>query len=277
MDRYAVMGHPIAHSKSPFIHARFAAQTGERLSYEAIHVAPDGFPRALDEFQASGGKGLNVTLPFKQQAHDLCRHRSERAALAGAANTLWFDQAGERFADNTDGVGLVRDLVTNLGLELAGRRILLLGAGGAARGVLGPLLASAPDTLVIANRTHERAVQLAERFASLGPVYAVAFDELHVEPFHVIINATSASLDGSLPPVPPAALVRGGTCYDMTYAASATPFVRWGCEAGAGISADGVGMLVEQAAEAFALWRGKRPETAAVIADLRRLLQEADT
>jgi shikimate dehydrogenase len=274
MDRYALMGHPIAHSKSPFIHGRFAEQTGERLSYEAIGVEPGGFAEALEEFQSSGAKGLNVTLPFKEEAHDLCQQLSERATQAGAANTLWFDEDGRRCGDNTDGVGLVRDLRGNLGLELAGQRILLLGAGGAARGVLGPLLATGPGALVIANRTHERAVRLAERFAAMGPVTAAGFPELDAEPFHVIINATSASLEGSLPPVPAGALGRDGACYDMMYAARATPFVRWGREAGAHISVDGVGMLVEQAAEAFALWRGKRPETAGVIAELRRRLAE---
>lgn len=273
MDRYAVMGHPISHSKSPFIHTAFATQTGERLRYEAIHVVPGGFSAAVSAFQEAGGRGLNVTLPFKEEAFAIADGASERATRAGAANTLCFDADGGRWADNTDGVGLVRDLRDNCGVSLAASRVLLIGAGGAARGVVAPLLEAGPRSLVIANRTHARAVELAGRFDSLGPVSALALDALAGHAFDLLINATSASLQSEAPDIPAAAVAPGACCYDMMYAAQATPFMAWGRRAGAARSEDGSGMLVEQAAEAFHLWRGVRPHTADVIAALREQLR----
>lgn len=272
MDRYAVMGYPIAHSKSPFIHAEFAAQTGERLRYEAILVEPGTFSEAVAAFQETGGRGLNVTLPFKEEAFAIADTASERATRAGAANTLGFEPAGRCWADNTDGVGLIRDLRDNHGVELHDRRVLLLGAGGAARGVVAPLLEANPACVAIANRTHARAVELARRFAAEGPVSAVALGSVGRRAFDVLINATSASLQGQIPDVPGTAVAKGGCCYDMMYAAEPTPFVRWARESGARLCVDGLGMLVEQAAESFFLWRGVRPHTRAVIAALRERL-----
>ena len=266
-DRYAVMGNPIAHSRSPQIHARFARQCGQDMTYAAQWVAEDGFPAAARAFWAAGGRGLNVTVPFKTQAHALAETRSERAELAGAVNTLMLGEAGV-FGDNTDGAGLVRDLRGNLGLTLAGKRILVLGAGGAVRGVLGPLLAEAPAALLIANRTAAKAEALAERFASLGPVTGGGWAAVEGA-FDCIINGTAAGLAGETPPIPDDALRAGGACYDMVYGNEPTAFVRWGRAHGAAVSADGLGMLVEQAAESFWLWRGVRPETRSVIQALR--------
>ena len=266
------MGHPIAHSKSPFIHSEFAAQTGERLRYEAIHVLPGTFVEAVAAFQDGGGRGLNVTLPFKEEAYAIADTTSERAAQAGAANTLSFDPGAKRRGDNTDGVGLVRDLQDNHGIALGGRRVLLLGAGGAARGVVAPLLAAKPQSLVIANRTHARAVELARRFAAAGPVSDLALGAIVGREFDLLINATSASLQNQVPSIPLSAVAKGGCCYDMMYAAEATPFVRWAQGSAAALCVDGAGMLVEQAAEAFYLWRGVRPRTGAMIAALREQL-----
>ena len=267
-DRYAVMGHPIAHSKSPFIHRRFAAETGEPVAYDALLAEPGDFVAAVERFRAQGGRGLNVTIPFKQEAFALARRRTDRAERAGAVNTLWFE--GDRVCgDNTDGVGLVRDLTRNLAVELEAQSVLLLGAGGAARGVIGPLLDERPGRLVIANRTASRAVDLAGRFESQGPVSATAFGALPADGFDVVLNATAASLSGELPPLPPGTLRAGGVAYDTAYAARPTPFVEWGEEEGAAIACDGLGMLVEQAAESFRIWRGCEPRTGPVIAALR--------
>ncbi len=266
--RYAVMGNPIQHSKSPRIHALFARQTGQNIEYSAIQVDPGGLEQALGNFQASGGKGLNITVPFKRTAWELMDELSDRARLAGAVNTILF-RDDTRYGDNTDGVGLVRDLRENHGVTLAGRTILMLGAGGAARGVLGPLLAERPTRLVIANRTPGRARDLAEEFHSLGEVSGCGFPALEGERFHLVINATSASLAGELPPLPTDLLHEGACCYDMMYGAEPTPFLRWAREHGAAETIDGLGMLVEQAAESFHLWRGVRPDTAPVIETLR--------
>jgi shikimate dehydrogenase len=274
VDRYAVMGHPISHSKSPFIHSAFAAQTGERLRYEAIHVEPGTFAEAVSTFQEAGGCGLNVTLPFKEEAFAIADTASDRATRAGAANTLCFGSDGGRRADNTDGVGLVRDLHDNHGIALVASRVLLLGAGGAARGVVAPLLEAKPRALVIANRTHGRAVELAGRFDTLGPVSALALDALAGHAFDLLINATSASLQSQVPDIPAGVVAEGACCYDMMYSARATPFMDWGRRAGAARCEDGAGMLVEQAAESFYLWRGVRPRTAEVIAALREQLTE---
>ena len=267
-DRYAVMGHPIAHSKSPFIHRRFAAQTGEPVAYEALLVEPDGFGDAVAGFRAEGGHGLNVTIPFKEEAFALAGRRSDRAERAGAVNTLWFEGTAV-CGDNTDGIGLVRDLTRNLAVAVEARSVLLLGAGGAARGVIGPLLDEKPQRLVIANRTASRAVELARRFSRQGPVSAVALDALPAGGFDIVVNATAASLAGDLPPMARDTLRAGGVAYDTAYAARPTPFVEWGRREGAAVATDGLGMLVEQAAESFRLWRGVEPQTGPVIGALR--------
>jgi shikimate dehydrogenase len=269
-DQYAVLGNPIAHSKSPRIHALFAQQTGQRIAYTAIQVDPGGFQQAVGNFQASGGKGLNVTVPFKREAWELVNERSARAQRAGAVNTIALRTDGTLFGDNTDGVGLLRDLRDNFGVTIAGKRVLALGAGGAVRGVLGPLLEERPELLVIANRTADRASELAREFAALGPVLGCGFDALPGQQFDVLINGTSASLQGDLPPLPNNLLSPGAFCYDLMYSAQPTVFMRWAQQHGAGQVADGLGMLVEQAAEAFFIWRGVRPETRPVI-DLLRL------
>ena len=271
MDHYGVFGNPIGHSKSPLIHRLFAAQTGQDLSYEALLAPLDDFAGFARAFFAEG-RGGNVTVPFKEQAYELADELSERARRAGAVNTLKRLDDGRLLGDNTDGAGLVRDLTVNAGLDLTGQRILLLGAGGAARGVLEPLLAERPQSLTIANRTVAKAEQLAHEFADLGPLAAAGFDWLS-EPVDLIINATSASLAGELPPLEPGLIQPGHTvCYDMMYAREATAFNRWAAGLGAARCLDGLGMLVEQAAEAFYLWRGVRPDSAPVLAELRRQL-----
>jgi shikimate dehydrogenase len=271
-DAYAVMGNPIAHSKSPQIHAAFAQQTGQRISYSAIQVDPGGFAQAVGNFFAAGGKGLNVTVPFKQEAWALVAQRGAEAELAGAVNTIHLDDKGALVGRNTDGVGLVRDLCHNHGGIIKAARVLLVGAGGAARGVLQPLLAEQPHCLVIANRTPARAYELAQLFGELGEVRGSGFDELRGNQFDLIINATAASLQGEVPPLPDDVLASGGWCYDMMYGAEPTPFVRWGQAFGAAQSLDGLGMLVEQAAESFFIWRGIRPDTQPVISQIRGTL-----
>lgn len=271
-DRYAVLGNPVAHSKSPLIHAAFARQLGHKIEYSAIYVDIGGFMQAVGNFEAAGGKGVNVTLPFKQEAYALCDELSPRASLAQAVNTILFKGGGKRFGDNTDGAGLVRDIVQNHRGRIAARRVLLLGAGGAAHGVLGPLLEEKPARLFIANRTPDKALDLARAFQSLGPVAGGSYTDLAGQQFDLVINATSASLQGSVPPLPDTVLAPGAWCYDMMYAATPTAFVRWGNAHGAAKSVDGLGMLVEQAAESFFVWRGVRPDTAPVIEFLRQRL-----
>jgi shikimate dehydrogenase len=274
MDRYAVFGNPIAHSKSPFIHTRFAAQTGEALGYEALLAPLDGFAEAVTEFRVAGGRGANVTVPFKLEAFSLADRRSARAEAAGAANTLIFGDNGIT-ADNTDGVGLVRDLAY-LGCALEGRRILLLGAGGAARGAILPLCEAKPAELMIANRTVEKADALAQQFAPLAPgISACSFDALAGRGFDIIINATSASLSGAAPALPDGIYAPNAFAYDMMYGRDETTFLAAARAQGASRLADGLGMLVEQAAESFFLWRGKRPATEPVRQALRALLAEA--
>ena len=276
-QRYAVIGNPIAHSKSPRIHGLFAEQTGEPVSYEALLAPVDDFARSVDHFRAHGGCGMNVTVPFKQDAWAYADQHSERAKTAGAVNTLIFQPDGQCLGDNTDGVGLVNDLVNNHRLNLKDSRILLLGAGGAVRGVLQPLLDAGPAQLLIANRTAQRAVDLAESFSAFGPVYGCGLDQLKdqvtANGFDLVINGTSASLQGKLPPLPDKLLAANATVYDMMYSAEPTAFVVWGNENGAAQSLDGLGMLVEQAAESFYLWRGVRPDTKPVIASLRKELR----
>lgn len=267
-DNYCVFGNPIAHSKSPIIQAAFARQTGQKLAYTAVLVPEGRFPAYLNRFAELGGKGANVTVPFKTEAWSLCAQRAARAELAGAVNTLWFDSAGRVQGDNTDGAGLVTDMMANQGWELLDRDILLLGAGGAARGVVPALLAQRPRRIFIANRTPDRAIALARVFADSGPVDGGGFAEA-ADRFDIVINATSASLRGEVPPISPAVLGADTACYDMMYAVEGTPFLRWANAHGVRRFVDGLGMLVEQAAEAFEIWRGIRPETAPVLGQLR--------
>ena len=271
-DRYAVIGNPVAHSKSPEIHTRFAAQTGQQITYERLLAPLDGFAASVHDFIAQGGKGANVTLPFKLEAYALATRLSERAQAAGAVNTLQFDGA-HILGDNTDGVGLVADIVRNAGVSVAGQRVLLLGAGGAARGALLPLLQEHPAELVIANRSAAKAVALAQQFAAHGRIRASAFAALDGQ-FDLIINATSASLAAELPPVSGTLFGRDTLAYDMMYGTLPTVFMQFAAAQGASVR-DGLGMLVEQAAEAFLLWRGVRPQTAPVFAALRAALQAA--
>ena len=272
-DRYAVIGHPIAHSKSPFIHGLFAQATGQDMVYEAIDggAEPGGFERALAAFRAAGGRGMNVTLPFKLAALAVADSASEDARLAGAANTLSFE-GGRIEARNTDGIGLVGDIEVNLGLPLAGRRVLLLGAGGATRGAVRPIARAGAARIVIANRTADKAETLAVELAPhLGgvPLVGCGLAALGTQgAFDVVINATSASLDGQAPAVPAGAFAPGALAYDMVYGKGLTPFLAQAQAAGCAHVADGVGMLIEQAAEAFAWWRGVRPDTRAVRARL---------
>lgn len=272
-DRYAVFGNPIAHSKSPQIHARFAEQTGQALVYSAELIAADDFEAAVERFLQGDGKGLNITVPFKERAWALAQWRSERAERAGAVNTLYRLDDGRLAGDNTDGIGLVRDLTVNHGIALQGARVLVLGAGGAVRGVLQPLLAAGVASVLIANRTPARAETLAAQFAELGPVQGCGFEQLPATAFDLIINGTSASLQGALPPLPAALVAPTTACYDMMYGAEPTPFCRWAQAQGAAAALDGLGMLVEQAAESFRIWRGVQPNTAPVIAALRAALR----
>jgi shikimate dehydrogenase len=268
-DSYAVIGNPIHQSKSPLIHGMFAQATGQDLQYTAIEGKLDGFAAAGDAFRAAGGRGLNITAPFKLDAFAYATERSERARLAGAANALKFD--GVRvLAENFDGVGLVRDVVHNLNRPLKGRRVLLLGAGGAARGALLPFLAEQPAELVIANRSLDKAQALARIAAAsgAGPVRGCTYADLAGQAFDVVLNATSASLRTELPPVPAGVFAPGCLAYELAYGKGLTPFLRLAQNAGAGQLADGVGMLAEQAAEAFEWWRGVRPGTRAVIEKL---------
>ncbi|MEK0429758.1 MAG: shikimate dehydrogenase [Pseudomonadota bacterium] len=269
-DHYAVIGNPIAHSKSPQIHARFAEQTGQQIRYERLLAPVDAFEATVKAFIASGGSGANVTVPFKLEAFRFANELSARARAAGAVNTLHVRDR-QVFGDNTDGVGLVRDIVEAAGVQISGKRLLLLGAGGAARGVILPLLAESPARLLIANRTPERAAELAAQFSDqLVPIGASSFAELN-ESFDVVINATSASLSAELPPVPVTVFGSNSFVYDMMYAAQPTPFMQLASGYGAHVR-DGLGMLVEQAAESFHIWRGVRPQTAPVYAWLRSTL-----
>ena len=275
MDRYAVVGNPIAHSKSPWIHAAFARQTGQALTYEALLAPLDDFAATVARFRAEGGRGLNVTVPFKLEAFALADRRTPRAEAAGAVNTLAFGTDGI-LGDNTDGAGLVRDLASHLGCPPRGRRILLLGAGGATRGALLPLLDTAPADLCIANRTAHKAVELAQAFAAHAGTVRIegcGFEALADQRFDLVINATSASLSGELPPLPPGLYAQGALAYDMMYGRGHTPFLRAALADGAARVADGLGMLVEQAAKSFALWRGVRPDSAPVLAELRQLIE----
>ncbi|WP_374426717.1 shikimate dehydrogenase [Ideonella dechloratans] len=270
-DLYAVIGHPVAHSRSPAIHAAFAAATGQALRYERLLAPLDGFAQTLADFAAQGGRGCNITVPFKFEAFAAAAERSDRAELAGAVNTLKRD--GERWlADNTDGVGLVRDIVVNAGAPLAGRRVLLIGAGGAGAGVLGPLLAEGPAQLVLANRSPDKAEALVARHADLARRHGVDLQARGLDApgtgFDVVLNASASSLGGGEVPVPASVLRPGTLALDLMYGPAAHPFLAWAARHGA-IGRDGLGMLVEQAAESFAWWRGVRPPTDGVLATLR--------
>lgn len=273
MDLYAVVGNPIHHSKSPKIHGEFAAQTNEALEYSAIQAPLDGFTNTVQSFFKSGGKGLNITVPFKEHAWQLSAKLSERARLAGAVNTLYLNDKGEICGENTDGIGLVRDLTLNHKVVLKGKRILILGAGGAVRGVLLPILEEQPESITIANRTVSKAEQLTALFADPNGVghnvlKACGFSDLN-QPYDIIINGTSASLQGDLPPLPNSIVTDSTVAYDMMYSPETTIFNRWAEEQGAAMMLDGLGMLVEQAAESFFIWRSVRVSTSAVLNTLR--------
>jgi shikimate dehydrogenase len=272
-DQYCVIGNPIAHSKSPDIHAAFALETGQDIAYERCLAPLDGFTDTVRGLIARGYRGANVTVPFKLEAAGIATRLEERARLAGAVNTLRFEN-GEIVGDNTDGPGLVADIVRNAGVPLAGKRVLLLGAGGAARGVILPILQHGPRAIVIANRTRATADALVAHFAGLaahpGQVSACDFEDIDGA-FDVVINATSASLSSAMPPVPALAFCQGTLALDMMYGKTPSPFMQFAASHGA-VVRDGLGMLVEQAAEAFAIWRGVRPQTATILEQMRSRL-----
>lgn len=268
LDQYAVFGHPIDHSLSPQIHTLFAQETGQSLCYVRRDVKPDQFESELTRFLAEGGKGLNCTIPLKELAYGIAATKSTRALRAKAVNTLMLCPDGALYGDNTDGTGLVRDLTLRLGITLKDRNILLIGAGGASRGILLPLLEERPANLTLTNRTMARAETLAMEFADFNRITVSPLQELKGKTFHLILNATAASLTGELPELPEHLLAHDGICYDLAYGKQPTAFVEWGIKAGAARSVDGIGMLVEQAALAFELWRGIKPNTASVIETL---------
>lgn len=277
--RCAVMGNPVSHSLSPLIHRQFAQQCAINLDYTAIQVDPGGFAQAVDQFRANGGVGLNITVPFKLEAFRLADRKSARAARARACNLLKFETDGSLYGDNVDGLGLVRDLTGNLGVAIKNNAILILGAGGAVRGVLGPVLDEQPASLVIANRTVSKAKELAEQFApavknnAMRAITACGYEQLSGR-FGVVVNGTAASLKGEIPPLPENIFAPGALAYDMMYASAPTPFMAWARRIGASKVADGLGMLVEQAVESFFLWHGKRPDAKPVMANLREIMQK---
>ena len=271
-DRYTVMGNPINHSKSPRIHTLFAQQTGQNIKYTATQVDPGGFEQAVGNFHASGGKGLNITVPFKQEAWRLANERSTRAEIAGAVNTILFKSGNILYGDNSDGIGLVKDIRDNHEVTFDNKRILILGAGGAVRGVLLPILEENPKIIVVANRTTGKAKELANIYSNKGNITGNSYQEIDKLQFDLIINGTSASLHGQLPPLPDNILAENACCYDMMYAKTPSLFLQWALKQNATNVIDGLGMLVEQAAESFYLWREQRPNTADVIAKLRNEL-----
>jgi shikimate dehydrogenase len=268
-DQYGVIGHPVAHSWSPFIHGMFARQTGESVIYRLHDVLPEDFRAYVLDFFSRGGRGLNVTVPHKVAAAELANELTPRAERAAAVNTLAVQRDNRLLGDNTDGAGLVHDLRDNLSVNLGGRRVLIVGAGGATRGVVAPLLVLRPAELVIANRTAERAQTFAADFKDIGAVRGCGFDELGEHSYDVVINATSASLAGEVPAIPASVIRPDSLCYDMAYSKGDTPFLRWSREQGCTRAIQGWGMLVEQAAESFQVWRGVRPQTAPVLEALR--------
>ena len=274
-DKYAVFGNPIKHSKSPAIHAAFASQSGQAMQYRAVLVAEGGFKRAANNFFAEGGCGLNITVPFKQEAFQFAGRLSDRAQRAGAVNTLSRASDGVIEGDNTDGIGLVRDMIANLGWVVQGLRVLIIGAGGAVRGVLEPLLRERPKEMLIVNRTPGRAEKLAREFADLGALQGGGYDLIGERQFDLVINASSAGLSGEMPDLPATLLTERSCCYDMVYGAEPTPFMRWAAHHAAWAVADGLGMLVEQAAQSFYIWRHVRPETRPVINQIREAMEAA--
>lgn len=271
-DQYAVMGNPINHSKSPVIHKAFAEETGQNIQYTAIHVDLGGFEQAVSHFQGHGGKGLNVTVPFKLEAWKLADSLSERAKRAGAVNTLVLAADGQIQGDNTDGIGLVNDIREHLNWPIKDQRVLILGAGGAARGVLGPIMEQHPAVIYIANRTASRAVELASLFADMGNINGGGYETLEGSQYDLIINATAASLNGEVPPLPDDIVNPDSYCYDMMYADHPTAFMEWATRHKVQNVSDGLGMLVGQAAESFSVWRGVKPSVAPVIDSIRESL-----
>ena len=274
-DKYAVFGNPVKQSKSPLIHAAFAEQCDQSIQYRAVRVEEGDFQRAAGNFFAEGGCGLNVTVPFKTDAFAFADAVSDRAQRAGAVNTLCRRDDGTVFGDNTDGVGLIRDMIANLGWSVQAQRVLVVGAGGAVRGILEPLLRERPKEILIANRSADKAAALAAEFAGLGRLAGGGFDAIGARQFDVVINATSAGLTAEMPDLPTTLLTERSCCYDMVYGSEPTVFMRWAAQQAAWAVADGLGMLVEQAAESFYLWRHVRPETRPVINNLREALAAA--
>ena len=269
-DRYGVMGYPVKHSRSPIIHRVFAQQTGQNITYELFEVPPAELENAIRNFQRRGGRGLNITVPHKSEVVRLVDELSDAASIAGAVNTLSIGAESIR-GDNTDGVGLVRDLRRNHRVPIEGARILILGAGGATRGIMAPLLEEQPTTITLANRTVSKAQALANHFGSMGDVHACRFDDIVLDvDYDLVINATSAGVRGEPLPVPGGIITANSVCYDLSYATGDTPFTRWAREQGAARAIVGWGMLVEQAAESFYLWRGVRPDTKTVLKRLPR-------
>lgn len=275
-DHYAVMGNPISHSLSPTIHALFAKQTHQVLEYCAILVKPGQFREAVSLFQQQGGKGLNITLPFKEEAWTLATSLSQRAKQAKAVNTLCFTDDNQIIGDNTDGVGLCRDLEQNLAVSLRNKIILIIGAGGAARGIIGPLLECGPQQIIIANRTKSKAELLASEFSFEKSIEAKSFEALSGQSVDIIINAASTTLHGICPDLPPDLSVKNGVCYDLAYGKNPNPFLLWGNQHGAKLLVDGIGMLVEQAAESFYLWRGVRPQTKPILQKIAARFQTSE-
>jgi len=275
MDQYAVFGNPIEHSKSPWIHGQFAQQTQQSLQYNAQLVELNSFEEQVQIFFADGGSGLNVTVPFKERAWALAEVLSDTAKHSGAVNTLYLDEQGRLCGDNTDGSGLLRDLKNNHGASLAGKSVLLLGAGGASKGVMPALLAENPATMTIANRTLEKALAIAATYSATHQITACHYQDIAIQPYDFIINGTSAGLQGDLPPLPSGIVSASTQCYDMVYGQGDTVFQQWANEQGAAQAFDGLGMLVEQAAQAFKIWRQCEPETGTVISELRRMLAQA--
>lgn len=275
IDRYAVFGNPIKHSKSPQIHTQFAQQTKQALIYTAELADIGQFDQAVKTFIKNNGKGLNVTVPFKEDAWSCATVRSDRAHRAGAVNTLMLQEDGSLYGDTTDGAGLVRDLTQNHGVVIKSKSVLIIGAGGAVRGVLEAVLEQQPAELTIANRTKHKAEQLAKDFSDMGNIFGCGLDDIDNKGFDIVINGTSASLKGDLPSLPDTIFNKNSCSYDMMYAANATPFMRWSEENGAANIFDGLGMLVEQAAESFFIWRNVRPKTTRVIQHIRALLTQS--
>lgn len=270
-DHYAVMGYPISHSRSPSIHQQFAEQTKQKIVYTAILVEPGDFTNAVASFQSQGGKGLNITIPFKEEAWSLVNHRSARAEKAGAVNTITLRQDGSLHGDNTDGIGLVNDITGNQSFLLKDKKVLILGAGGAVRGVLQPILSASPAQIVIANRTPEKALELAKQYVNFAdncPVLGVGLHAIPHQVFDVVINGTATSLTDQLLDIRPE-LVNNAFCYDMMYGKEPTAFMQWCKNANAASISDGLGMLIEQAAEAFYIWRNIRPLTQPIINTIR--------